>query len=71
MAPWVRKTDGVVLRKIDIVDWKSEAARQMTGEFGAEGIPYVRVYDKSGRFVGEVSGDDFPAVQGLVGRAGR
>lgn len=69
MAPWVKKTDGVVLRKIDIVNWKSDAAKQMAADFGAEGIPYVRVYDKSGQFVGEVSGDDFAAIRGWVERA--
>lgn len=66
MAPWVDKTPGVVVRKIDIVSWESEAAEQATREFGVDAIPYTRVYDKTGKFLGAVQGSDFEAVRSLA-----
>lgn len=66
MAPWVDVTPGVVLREIDIVRWESETAEQANRDFGLESIPYTRVYDKSGRFLGSVDGADLDAVKALV-----
>lgn len=69
LAPWVESTDGVVLRKIDIVDWDSAAAEQMNRDFDdVDSIPYTRVYDRSGNFLGAVGGADTEGVQALVRR---
>lgn len=56
----------VAVRKIDIVDWKSEAARQATREFRMPGLPYVRVYDPAGELMGEVSGNDIARIRALL-----
>ena len=56
----------VALRKVDIVTWKTAAAKQVTGDYGIEGIPYVRVYDPSGDFVGAVEGNDVDKVRALL-----
>ncbi|MBI2932789.1 MAG: hypothetical protein HYY16_14170 [Planctomycetes bacterium] len=66
MARWIPETAGVVLRKVDIVDWESDAAQQTIADFKIEGIPYTRVYDKAGRLLGEVRGADSEAVRALV-----
>jgi hypothetical protein len=66
LAPWVEKTEGVVIRKIDIVNWESEAFKQASRDYGIGGIPYIRVYDKSGKLLGEVSDVSAPEVQELV-----
>ena len=49
----VRNEDGVYLRKVDIVDWKSPIVQQI----GIKFVPYVAVFDGSGRLVGTPSAD--------------
>ena len=66
MAPWVEKEEGVVFRKIDIVNWESEAAMQMNAEFDPGGIPFTLVYDAEGELIGEVSGADFEGITALA-----
>lgn len=60
--------DDVAVRKVDIVDWKSNAAAQARTDFGLEAIPYVRVYGPDGSFVGEVEGNDPAAIEALLAR---
>ena len=43
----------IVVRKVDIVNWKSPVAKQ----WGLRSIPNMRVYDKNGRMVGEPTHD--------------
>ena len=69
MAPWVRSTPGIAWQKIDIKSWDSAAARQANAEFKLESIPYTRIYDKAGKFVGHVSGSQIREIQALVGQA--
>ena len=66
LAPWAKKTNGVAYRKIDIVSGESDAAKQARSEYGMEGIPYVRVYGKSGDFLGDVVGADFEGIKKLA-----
>lgn len=56
----------VAVRKIDIVTWQSDAARQATREFKLKGIPYVRVYGPRGRFLGAVPGNDVDKIRALL-----
>jgi hypothetical protein len=56
----------VILRKVNIVNWESEAAQQAAQEFNLQGIPYVRVYDGRGKFVDEVSGGDIGKIKNAV-----
>jgi thiol-disulfide isomerase/thioredoxin len=56
---------GVVVRKVDVVDWNSPVAKQ----YGITTIPYFRVYDGSGKLVGAVSGADTDTVKQLVNKA--
>ncbi len=60
--------DDLALRKLDIVDWKSEATAQARSEFGLTAIPYVRVYGPDGSFVGEAKGNDVTAIEALLAR---
>jgi len=41
----------ISLRRVDIGQWDNAAARQITQQ-GAASLPYVRVYDRSGRLLG-------------------
>lgn len=57
----------VALRKVDLVSWESAAAKQVTGDYGIRGIPYVRVYGPDARFLGAVNGNDIAKVRVLLG----
>lgn len=59
----------VALRKVDLVSWETDAAKQVTREFGIRGIPYVRVYGPDRRFLGAVNGNDIGKVRALLVRA--
>jgi thiol-disulfide isomerase/thioredoxin len=61
----------VAVRKVDLLDWSSAAAKQAKRDHGVEGIPYLRVYDPRGRFLGEVSGNRIFALEALLESAGR
>ena len=56
----------VALRKVDLVSWETDAAKQVTREFGIRGIPYVRVYGPDGRFLGAVNGNHIGKVRALL-----
>lgn len=65
MAPTLEKLatkdPDVFLRKVDIVEWNSAVARQ----HGIKSIPSVRVYDASGKLVGQPT-SDLEAIKGSV-----
>ena len=65
------KYENLALRKVDIHDWKSDAAKQATHEFRLTGLPYVRVYDTKGEFVGAVVGNHADQVEALVRKAAK
>lgn len=62
----VKRYGNVALRKVDIVDWESEAAKQATREFRLSGLPYVRVYAPDGRVLGSVVGNHVEQVEALI-----
>ena len=55
----------LALRKVDIVSWESEAAKQIKA-FGIKGIPYLRVYGPQGSFLGAVNGNEVSALRRLM-----
>jgi len=60
------KTDPeIVLRKIDIVDWKTAVVRQ----YNIHSIPQINVYNRGGRLVGTVVGADVEKVKRYVAQA--
>ncbi len=62
----VLRYDNVALRKVDIVDYESRAARQATREFRLPGLPFTRVFDERGRLLGEVQGNDIEAIETIL-----
>lgn len=59
----------LALRRVDIGRWDNEAARQATREFRAEALPYIRIYDASGRFVKAVTGGAWHEVIAAIEKA--
>ena len=56
----------VALRKIDIVDWNSAAAKQATRQFQIPGMPFVVVYNDSGHVLGTVQGNHVERIEALI-----
>ncbi len=56
MAGLVDEFDNVVVKRIDIVSWESDAFRQINEAYGVKGIPYLRVYGTAGELLGEAYG---------------
>ena len=58
--------EGLALRKIDIGDWTSDAAKQATKEFHLPGLPFVRVFGADGELLGIVLGNHIEKVEELI-----
>ena len=59
----------LAVRRINIGKWDNAAARQATSDFRPEALPYVRVYDGRGKFVGAETGGTWDRVLKLVDKA--
>lgn len=65
----MRGKSNLALRRVDIGKWDNEAAKQATREFHAEALPYIRVYDARGKFVGSVTGGMWDEVLAMIAKA--
>lgn len=71
MQRYMQANPGIALRRVNIGKWDNEAAKQATREFRAEGLPYIRVYDRNGKFVTDVTGGMWDEVLAAIGKASR
>ncbi len=62
----LEKYPDVLLRKVNIASWESEAAAQAAREFGLKAIPHVRVYGVKGDLLGAVTGADIKAIEEAI-----
>ena len=58
----------MILRKVDIVNWNSDAWKQASSEFKSRGIPLLAIFDGKGVYHGTVPGDP-RAVEAAVQKA--
>lgn len=65
----VRANPKVAVRRVDVAKWDNAAARQATAEFRLGALPYVRVYDASGKYVGAVTGGSWDKLLQLIEKA--
>ena len=59
----------IAIRRVNIGKWDNEAAKQVTREFHGEALPYIRLYDKNGRFVTAVTGGMWDEVLAGIAKA--
>lgn len=60
------KYDNVALRKVDIVDWKSPLAKQLTKEYKLPALPFTLIFDATGGLLGKVEGNNIEMVAKIV-----
>ncbi len=65
----VQSNPNLAVRRVNIGKWDNAAAAQATSEFRAEALPYVRVYDAGGKFVGDATGGAWDKILELVEKA--
>lgn len=68
---YMQANPGIAVRRVNIGKWDNEAAKQATREFRAEGLPYIRVYDRNGKFVTAVTGGMWDEVLAALQKASR
>ncbi|HKR62138.1 MAG TPA: thioredoxin domain-containing protein [Thermoanaerobaculia bacterium] len=61
----------LAVRRLNIGKWDNELAKQATREFHLEALPYIRVYDKQGKFVTSVTGGMWDEVLAAIEKASR
>lgn len=62
----VAKYPAVLLRKVDLTQRRTPASKQATEEFRVEGIPFLKIFGKDGKALGEVPGPDIQEVEAAV-----
>ena len=65
----VKANPDVAVRRVNVGKWDNDAAAQATREFRLEALPYVRVYDAKGKFVGAVTGGNWDDVLKTIEKA--
>ena len=65
----VQSNPNLAVRRVNIGKWDNPAAAQATSEFRVEALPYVRVYDARGKFVGDATGGAWDKILELVEKA--
>jgi hypothetical protein len=64
----VAKHEKVILRKVNIVSWDTDAWKQARGEYKSPGIPLIAIYDGKGNYHGTVSASP-SAIEAAVEKA--
>lgn len=66
-----RSQPKLAVRRVNVAKFDNPAGKQAAQEFGIRAIPYVRVYDTRGRFLGEDRDGNWENILALVASAKR
>jgi hypothetical protein len=58
--------EDLALRKADIVDWKSNLAKQLTKEYQLPALPFTLIFDDQGTLLGKVEGNNIDKVKEII-----
>ena len=58
--------DNLSLIKVDVIDWKSELAKQLTKSYKLPALPFTLIFNDKGRLLGRVEGNDIEAVENII-----
>jgi thiol-disulfide isomerase/thioredoxin len=65
----VQSRPGLAVRRVNVGQFDNAAGKQATREFRMRAIPYVRVYDANGKFVGDNTAGRWDEVLALIAKA--
>jgi thiol-disulfide isomerase/thioredoxin len=65
----VQSNPRLAVRRVNVAQFDNAAGKQAVRQFGMRAIPYVRVYDASGKFVGHDTGGRWEKILELVEKA--
>lgn len=65
----VFESSDVALRTVELREGRTPASQQALRQFRVSALPYVRVYDRNERYVGEVNGGTMAKVRALIDKA--
>ncbi|MBL4754110.1 MAG: thioredoxin family protein [Flavobacteriales bacterium] len=66
LEKFVKANPKVALKKLDIVNWSSGLFKQISDKYGAQSIPFVLIFDDSGKLLGRVIGNDIVTIKVIV-----
>ncbi|MGK7392869.1 MAG: cation transporter [Candidatus Cyclobacteriaceae bacterium M2_1C_046] len=58
--------DNVAVRKVDVVEWKSDLAKQLTREYKLPALPFTLIFDDKGNLVGRIEGNNIEEVKKIL-----
>ncbi len=62
----IENNPNLALRKVDIVTWKSELSRQIAREYQMSGLPFILVFNDSGKLLGRVEGNYIEKIEQII-----
>ncbi|MBN4073085.1 cation transporter [Crocinitomix catalasitica] len=57
----------ISLVKVDVVDWKSKIAKQLTKDYEMPALPFTLIFDDKGELMGRVTGNEIDEVKRVIG----
>lgn len=66
---FVRSHSGIAVRRVNVAQFDNAAGKQAVKDFHMRAIPYVRVYDAKGGFVGADTGGTWGEILKLIDKA--
>ncbi|PCJ85575.1 MAG: hypothetical protein COA57_07465 [Flavobacteriales bacterium] len=56
----------LVLKKVDVVSWKSSLSKQLTKEYQFPALPFTLIFDDKGNLLGRVEGNHIEQVEEII-----
>ncbi len=63
---YIKDNQTVALRKVDIVDWKSDISKQLTKHYQMPAIPFILIFNSQGDLIGKVEGNSIKKVTEII-----
>ena len=63
---FIKATPTVALRKVDIVTWRSELSKQLTKDYKMPALPFILIFNDSGKLLGKVEGNYIEKVEQII-----
>jgi len=62
----IQSNPNLALRKVDVVDWKSAIAKQLTRDYQLPALPFALIFEENGKLLGKVEGNNIEKVKAIL-----